>query len=160
MEEHSGRLILQQFIDTCIESIFLVKKALVEITLETRILAMDFTKNTWQASEPIIVKSSAQQNKSVNSDLLLDSFEGNNLNARAEKSPEEDLRLELIKCQRKLRDLFSEFLHLLAIVINRSQTEQTLKLLNDVFVFDEVWNESVKAFTISLFLADLISPLF
>jgi hypothetical protein len=44
LEEHSGRLILQQFIDVCIESVFLVKKALVEITLEMRILAMDFTK--------------------------------------------------------------------------------------------------------------------
>ena len=86
LEEHSGRLILQQFIDTCMESVFLVKKALVEIVLETRILAMDFTKNTWQASEqPIIIKSSAQHDKSVNSDLLLDSADNNNLNARAEK---------------------------------------------------------------------------
>ena len=35
-----------------------------------------------------------------------------------------------------------------------------MKLLNDVFVFDEVWQESVKAFTISLFLSDLSSGFF
>jgi len=34
-----------------------------------------------------------------------------------------------------------------------------LKLLNEVFVFDEVWQECVKAYTISLFLSDLVSGL-
>lgn len=29
-----------------------------------------------------------------------------------------------------------------------------------MFIFDEIWNESVKAFTISLYLADLAAPLF
>jgi len=39
------------------------------------------------------------------------------------------------------------------------QKESTLKLLNEVFVFDEIWQECVKAFTISLFLSDLVSGL-
>jgi len=39
------------------------------------------------------------------------------------------------------------------------QKENTLKLLNEVFVFDEVWQECVKAYTISLFLSDLVSGL-
>lgn len=46
------------------------------------------------------------------------------------------------------------------MIIKRTQTEETLKLLNEVFIFDEAWSESVKAFTISLFLADLIAPVF
>ena len=46
------------------------------------------------------------------------------------------------------------------MIIKRTQTEETMKLLNEVFIYDEVWNESVKAFTISLFLADLVSPIF
>jgi len=32
--------------------------------------------------------------------------------------------------------------------------------LNEVFFFDEVWCESVKAFTISLFLTDLAAPIY
>ncbi len=47
LEQHTGRLILQQFIDVCLEPVFLIKKALVEVTLEMRILAMDFTKPSW-----------------------------------------------------------------------------------------------------------------
>lgn len=40
-------------------------------------------------------------------------------------------------------------------MLQKTQTEATLKFLNEVFVFDEVWQESVKAFTISLFLSEL-----
>jgi len=46
------------------------------------------------------------------------------------------------------------------MIIKRTQTEETLRILNDEFINDELWNESVKAFTISLFLADLMAPLF
>ena len=54
--------------------------------------------------------------------------------------------------------MYAEFLLLIAVIIKRPQTQESLKLLNEVFFFDEVWSESVKAFSISLFLADLISP--
>ena len=72
----------------------------------------------------------------------------------------DDIRKELIRSQARLRDLYAEFLLLIALIITRPQTQESLKLLNDVFFFDEVWSESVKAFTISLFLTDLISPVF
>lgn len=35
----------------------------------------------------------------------------------------------------------------------------TLRLFTDVFVSDELWLQSIKAFTVSLFLSDLVSPL-
>lgn len=50
----------------CIEPIFRLKKALVEVTLEYRILAMDFTKN-----QETSLKSGKV--KSAHSDLLIDS---------------------------------------------------------------------------------------
>lgn len=61
----------------------------------------------------------------------------------------------MIRVQRRLREVFSEYLLLISILLEKKQTEQTLKLLNEVFVFDELWQEAVKAFTVSLFLADL-----
>ena len=66
LEGNTGRLVLQQFIDVCIEPIFRLKKALVEVTLEYRILAMDFTKN-----QETSLKSGKV--KSAGSDLLIDS---------------------------------------------------------------------------------------
>lgn len=35
------------------------------------------------------------------------------------------------------------------------QTKESQKLLNEVFISDDAWQESVKNFTISVFLADL-----
>lgn len=131
----------------------MVKKALVDIILESRILALDFTKNQ---PEQYTQQKSGKQNKSVNSDLLLDSENGN----RDQQLTQEEIRHELIKTQKRHRDLFSEFLLLVSLIIKRQQTEESMKLLNEVFIQDEVWNESVKAFTISLFLADLISPVY
>lgn len=55
--------------------------------------------------------------------------------------------------------MFSEFLLLISFLLKMPQKENTLKLLNEVFVFDEVWQECVKAYTISLFLSDLVSGL-
>lgn len=49
---------------------------------------------------------------------------------------------------------------LISNILKRPQTDESRKLLNDVFLNDEVWNEAVKAYTISLFLADLIAPMF
>jgi hypothetical protein len=56
------------------EPLFMVKKALVDIILESRILALDFTKSQ---PEQYTQQKSGKQNKSVNSDLLLDSENGN-----------------------------------------------------------------------------------
>ena len=87
--------------------------------------------------------------------MLLDSDNGNR-----QDYLRDDTRLELIRSQARLKDLYAEFLQLIAQIIKRPQTQESLKLLNDVFFFDEVWCESVKAFTISLFLTDLVSPIY
>lgn len=72
----------------------------------------------------------------------------------------DDIIKELIRSQARLRDLYAEFLSLIAVIIKRPQTQESLKLLNDVFFFDEVWSESVKAYTISLYLTDLVTPVY
>ena len=39
------------------------------------------------------------------------------------------------------------------------KTADTLKLINEVLIFDELWQESVKAFSISIFLSDIASSI-
>ena len=65
IEGNTGRLILQQLIEICMDPILRLKKALVEVTLEYRILAMDFTKH----SEAL----KAAKHKSTTSEILIDS---------------------------------------------------------------------------------------
>ena len=38
------------------------------------------------------------------------------------------------------------------------QSVDTLKLFNETFVYDELWQEGIKTFVIALFLSDLIGP--
>ena len=45
MEDHKSRTILHQVIEVCLEPLLMVKKALIEIALNTSILVMDFTRN-------------------------------------------------------------------------------------------------------------------
>lgn len=45
LEEHRSRTILHQVIEVCLEPLLMVKKALIEISLNTNILVMDFTRN-------------------------------------------------------------------------------------------------------------------
>ena len=98
------------------ESVFRIKRALVEVALESRILVMDFSKSNSEGG--------------AGSDIRIE---------EADMPAEKVQRNKLIKCQRRLRDLFSEFLLLVSLVLKMPQKENTLKLLNEVFVFDEVW---------------------
>lgn len=45
LEENRSRTILHQVIEVCLEPLLMVKKALIEISLNTNILVMDFTRN-------------------------------------------------------------------------------------------------------------------
>lgn len=45
LEEHRSRTVLHQVIEVCLESLLMVKKALIDISLNTNILVMDFTRN-------------------------------------------------------------------------------------------------------------------
>ena len=45
LEDHKSRTILHQIIEVCLEPLLMVKKALIEISLNTNILVMDFTRN-------------------------------------------------------------------------------------------------------------------
>jgi hypothetical protein len=55
------------------------------------------------------------------------------------------------------RHLFSEFLKLLSHLLALPQTPDTLKLLNETFVGNDTWLETVKNFSISMWLQDIVS---
>lgn len=40
-----------------------------------------------------------------------------------------------------------------------TQTSDTMKLINEIFIFDDQWLESVKTYSISLFLSDIVSTI-
>ena len=130
---------LCQVIEVCLEPLLMVKKALIEIALNSNILVMDFTRNL-----------------SYN-DLLI-SAKGPGTEAGKAEATSAHLRQNLLKCQQRLRELFSEYLHLCGMLLRTPQSQDTLKLLNETLIFDELWQESVKTFTISLFLSDLVGP--
>jgi hypothetical protein len=116
----------------------MVKKALIEISLNTNILVLDFTR-TMNISDLVI------------------SAKGTNLTAK-DDSDHISLKTELLKRQQRLRDLFSEFLQLCGILLKIPQSVDTLKLFNETFVYDELWQEGIKTFVIALFLSDLVGP--
>jgi hypothetical protein len=43
--EQKSRTLIHQFIEVCLEPILMVKKALIDVSLRSNILVMDFTKN-------------------------------------------------------------------------------------------------------------------
>jgi hypothetical protein len=112
MEQHCSRVVLQQFIDVCLEPIFMIKKALIEITLEMRILALDLSRVTKAGLPQELLRS--PKTKSANSDMLLDSDTGN-----GQDELRDDIRRELIKSQARLKDMYAEFLLLIAVIIKR-----------------------------------------
>lgn len=69
----------------------MVKKSLIEITLEMRILALDLTRVTKSGLPSELVRS--PKTKSANSDMLLDSDNGN-----GREELRDDLKNELIRC--------------------------------------------------------------
>jgi hypothetical protein len=56
------------------------------------------------------------------------------------------------------RRLFSTFLRVLSLLFSLSKTKETFKVLNEVFICDTMWQDTVKKFVQSLFQSDLISP--
>lgn len=60
--------------------------------------------------------------------------------------------------QLNFRHLFSEYLHLLENILSLPQTPDTLKLLNETFVGNDTWLETVKNYSISMWLQDVVSP--
>lgn len=90
LEEQKSRTILHQVIEVCLEPLLMVKKALIEISLNTNILVMDFTRNM------------------TISDLII-SAKGTSVDV-AEDSDHMSLKTKLLIRQQRLKDLFSEFL--------------------------------------------------
>jgi hypothetical protein len=56
------------------------------------------------------------------------------------------------------RHLFSEFLKLISLILGMPQTCDTLKLLNELLICNQTWQETVKNFSISLWLQDVVAP--
>lgn len=74
----------------------------------------------------------------------------------------------MVNIQKLYRSLFAEYLSLISTILlmvptntsMNSITNETMKLLNEVFIDgDELWQESVKTYVISLFLADIASSI-
>lgn len=139
LEDQKSRTILHQVIEVVLEPLLMVKKALIEISLNTNILVMDFTRN-------------------VSYNDLLISAKGTEVTGNNEQQDHLSLRNKLIKSQQRLKDLFSEFLLLCGIILKIPQSADTLKLFNETFVYDEMWQEGIKTFVIALFLSDLVGP--
>jgi len=89
----------------------MIKKALIEITLEMRILALDLSGVPKSGIPHEFVRS--PKAKSAHSDT--DTINGRDY-------LRDDLRHELIRSQARLRDLYAEFLLLIAVIIKRPQT--------------------------------------
>ena len=79
LEDQKSRTILHQVIEVVLEPLLMVKKALIEISLNTNILVMDFTRN-------------------MNFSDLLISAKGTNLTAK-DDSDHISLKIELLKRQ-------------------------------------------------------------
>ena len=47
---------------------------------------------------------------------------------------------------------------LCSILLKIPQSADTLKLLNETLIYDEMWQEGIKTFVIALFLSDLVGP--
>lgn len=45
LQEHKSRILINQFVEVCLEPLMMMKKALIEIALHSNILVLDFTKN-------------------------------------------------------------------------------------------------------------------
>ena len=93
----------------------MIKKALIDITLEMRILALDLSRVPKSGIPQELVRS--PKTKSAHSDKVLDS---DTINGR--DYLRDDIRHELIRSQARLRDLYAEFLLLIAVIIKRPQT--------------------------------------
>ena len=139
LEDHKSRTILHQVIEVCLEPLLMVKKALIEISLNTNILVMDFSRN-------------------MNISDLLISAKGTDIAALTGESDHIGIKFKLMKRQQRLRDLFSEFLQLCGILLKIPQSADTLKLFNETLIYDEMWQEAIKTFVIALFLSDLVGP--
>jgi hypothetical protein len=69
-----------------------------------------------------------------------------------------EIQAQLAINQMCYRHLFGEFLKLISLVLKMPQTCDSLKLLNEVLVCNETWQETVKNFSISMWLQDVVSP--
>jgi len=139
LEHQQSRIALCQVIEVNLESLLMVKKQLIELALKT-------SKMLSYYAIDMFVMDFARQPQA----------EGGLLNSPAADPPYDYLQ----ESQKMHRALFSEFLKLASIMLDMAKTPDTLKLLNEVLVFDELWQESVKTFTISLFLSDLCQGLY
>jgi hypothetical protein len=55
------------------------------------------------------------------------------------------------------RKCFASFLKTISALFRISKTDQVFKLIAEVFIKDELWQETLKQYTIFLFLSELIS---
>ena len=117
----------------------MIKRALIDVALRSNILVMDFTK-------PMGVND------------LIRSAKGTGQHIHDENSDHKSIQRKLQLRQKALSELFSEFLLLVSFLLKMPQSIDTLKLFNETLIYDELWQESVKTFTISLFLSDVLNP--
>ena len=125
----------------------MIKKTLIDIALNTNILVLDFSRQISYLDLMMSAKeTSAKLRESTNA-------------AQASQEASEVIKKSFIIRQQKIRELFSEFLLLCSVLLKGSHSSETLKLFNETLIFDELWQEAIKAFTITLFLSDLAGPL-
>lgn len=174
LANNTSRIMLPQIMEVILESLLMIKKALIDVCLKTSILVMDFNKqgvrdftpeNLMFANQGYMPSRSATltpgiKNSHVRSPISLQ----RQLTAMGTQSYAS--RSKLIKTQQVYRKLFAEYLKLISIILSlipegssASQVdEEQMKLLNEVFISgDEHWIESVKTFVISVFLSDISS---
>eukprot|EP00347_Sterkiella_histriomuscorum_P005241 403357349 len=140
IEHQSSRIMLYQIIEVCLESILMIKKCMIDIALKTSTFVIDFSKHL---SSPELISQSNYRIKTPN----------------VQSSAGLERQNYLIENQKAHRTVFSEFLKLVSNLLLMSQTPESLKLLNEVLIFDEQWSECVKTFSISLFLSDIVSTI-
>ena len=155
-------MLLHQMVDVCMQSLLMIKRVLIDVTLKQSIFIIDSSKQifTFMQSELIqrgVFPAMNSADNNIQDGINSPDISQHQLTQADIQQQNHEWQALQATNQMNFRNLFSNFLTLLGHLLSLPQTPDTMKLLNETFVANDAWLETVKNFSISLWLQDIVS---
>ncbi|CAI2366213.1 unnamed protein product [Moneuplotes crassus] len=138
-----SRISIFQIIDTVLNPLIAIKKILSEIIMRDR---KGFHTATGMVQSPFLNIESRRSGSNTGNSPGLYKFRETSNNKRIEQQYE-----------RSIREVISLYLDTLSAIFNKCKTQETYRMICEIFIKDSEWRDSVQSYTMFLFKVELMS---
>lgn len=129
-----SRIAIFQIIDTVMNPLIVMKKMLTDITLKDK---RGFHTGTGMVQSPFINVESWRANTGAQKSPNFAKFKDASSNRKAEH-----------KYDKAIREVFACYLNTLSSIFSKCKTQETYKMMSEIFIKDRSWQDAVQSFSL------------